>query len=368
MKRVVLLTGHYAASKRRAGFHWLADAFARAGWDTGFVTVSLSWLSVLRGGFRTEYPIRAEANRIVPEGPGRWRYVWFTRWHPVALRPAWLDRCATPWWRRYGRLPLGALEAELRRADLVVFESTAGLLLADRIAALAPRGRCVYRVSDDLDLLRAPHAVREAERAALPRFARVSVPSRRLLERFAGVATAALDPHGVPAEALDRPTASPYPDDAATDAVFVGVNWLDRDALLRAATALPDWRFHVIGPHRGLPALPNLRALGELAFEDTVPYLQHADVGLAMLGGAPGMEVFTDSLKILQYTWCRLPIVAPEAMASGRPHVHTYRPGDTASIRAACLAARAHDRATITRAGIQTWDALAATLAGAGEL
>ena len=120
----------------------------------------------------------------------------------------------------------------------------------------------------------------------------------------------------------------------------------------------------MIGPHPGLPGLPNLRALGEMAFEDTVPYLQHADVGLAMLGGAPGMAVFTDSLKILQYTWCRLPIVAPEAMASGRPHVHTYRPSDTASIRAACLAARAHDRATISRAGLQTWDALAATLAG----
>jgi 2-beta-glucuronyltransferase len=263
-------------------------------------------------------------------------------------------------------LPLGALGPELARADCVVFESTAGLLLVDRVAALTPGARLVYRVSDDLQLLGAPQAVQAAERAALPRFARVSVPSAALLRRFAGVPQAALDPHGVPAAALDAPTPRPFPSDGATHAVFVGVSWLDTDALGRAAGALPDWRFHVIGPHPGVPRLPNVEALGELPFEATVPYLQHADVGLAMLDGGPGMEVFTDSLKILQYTWCRLPIVAPEALRSGRPHVHTYRPGDAASIRAACLAARAHDRATIPRAGIQTWDALAATLAGEG--
>jgi len=32
MKRVVLVSGHYFESRRRAGFHWLAEAYWRAGW------------------------------------------------------------------------------------------------------------------------------------------------------------------------------------------------------------------------------------------------------------------------------------------------------------------------------------------------
>ncbi len=60
MKRVVLITGHYWNSKRKAGFHWLADAFLRQGWEVVFFTAPpapLSLLSVIRRDYRLDYPV-----------------------------------------------------------------------------------------------------------------------------------------------------------------------------------------------------------------------------------------------------------------------------------------------------------------------
>src|SRR5687767_6242272 len=44
-RRAVLLSGHYYASKRKANFHFLADSYARQGWDVTFVTTQISPIS-----------------------------------------------------------------------------------------------------------------------------------------------------------------------------------------------------------------------------------------------------------------------------------------------------------------------------------
>jgi 2-beta-glucuronyltransferase len=365
--RVVLVSGHYLRSKRKAGFHWLADAWHRAGWDVTFATVGLSWISVLARNHRLAYPVRAEAGRLLEVAPGLRSFVWFTRWHPVALRPRWLDRLAAPFWRRYGRLPLGALEGPVREADCLVFESAVGLFCVDAMRALNPRARFVYRVSDDLAYLGAPAALLACERRVAASFDLVSIPSPAMAPRLAAVCAPVHHPHGVRTELLDVPTPDPYGAAPRPRAVFVGVDRLDTDFLARAARLCPDWSFHVIGPRERLrpPAAPNVTAYGELPFEATVPYLQHADVGLHARRADPGAEVFADSLKVQQFTWCRLPVVAPRALCrGGRPHVFGYDPGDDASIRAALQAARACDRAAIDRSGVWPWERLAAALAG----
>lgn len=364
MKRVVMVGMHYWGSERRGGFHWLADAWARAGWDVIFVTAGISAISRLAGNFRMRYPVLEEANRLVPKADNLRSYVLYTRWHPVALGPRWLDRLLTPFWRRYRRAPLGPLAGELADADLLVFESMAGLLLVDAMREAAPHARVVYRVSDDLEVMGAPSVLIEEERRLAPAFDRVSVPSAALAERFAGVAEAHVDHHGVRTELFDAATESPYPADDAVDAVFVGVSRLDRPALEAAARLQPGWRFHIIGPLPELPALPNVHGLGELPFEQTVPYLRHADVGLMMLEYEPGAEVFTDSLKVRQYTWCRLPIVAPDFLAADKPHYFVYGRSDLAGLGAALEAAAACDRSAIDRSGVSDWTQLAATLAG----
>ncbi|MFP4053290.1 MAG: glucuronosyltransferase [Phycisphaerae bacterium] len=365
MKRVVLFTLHYWGSRRRAGFHWLADAWHGLGWDVTFVTIYLSRLTALRGqDYRLQYPVLNEANRPVEVRPRLRSYVWLTAFHPLNLRIDWLNRLTSPLMKLYARLPLGPLAELIGQADLLLYESHAGLMLYDRFARLAPKARTVYRVSDSLDLLKTHPAIATAEQAAAPRFNRISCPCRALCERFAGLPAATVDHHGIDPAPFEAPCPDPYPDTGRGRAVFVGTSHVDVDFLARAARLCPQIDFHAIGPVENLPLADNLVAHGTLPFAATVPYLKHADVGLACRSWTPGAETLTDSLKIIQYTWCRLPVVVPRFLDSARANVIPYDVGDDDSIARAMHEALAMDPARVDTSDVQTWTQLARTLAG----
>jgi len=364
MRRVVLVSGHYLGSRRRAGFHWLADAFHRQGWQVTFVTVGFSWLSRLRADHRFDVGAHRSAGRLVELEPGLISYVWFTPYHPLNRLPEVANALLGPLFRGYDRLPLPNLERSVAEADLIIFESMSGLMLVDRFRAWNPAARLVYRVSDDLRLLRAHPVVLEAERHALPAFDLISVPSEYILRQFGGRPNVALQYHGLATAPFDQVTDDPYDHARKGRAVFVGNAYLDTGFLEIAVRDHPDWEFHVIGALGRLPSRQNVIGHGELPFAETVPWLQHADVGLSTLRYRRGAESFTDSLKIIQYTYCRLPIVAPDFMTSSRTNVFTYRPGNADSIREALAAARTFDRSTVDRSTIGTWDDLARKLAG----
>ena len=67
------------------------------------------------------------------------------------------------------------------------------------------------------------------------------------------------------------------------------------------------------------------------------------------------------SLKMIQYSYCRLPIVAPTFAAGGRDHVCAYEPGDEATIVEAFRRAQSFDRGTIETASIRGWQEAGAT-------
>lgn len=365
-KRVVLITGHYFASERKAGFHWLAEAFWQAGWEVIFVTTAISWMSWLQGNYRMAYPIFREAHRL------RWlrerlgSYVWLTPWHPVDLGHPWLNRLAHVLFARYDQFALGDLALLTREADVMIFESKPGLMLFDRLRQRNPQARYVYRVSDDLRLLRTHRVVLDTETRIAPLFDVISVPNAALLRGFAHLPQAALHHHGICKSRFDQPCPSPYTGDWETHLVFIGTAYLDRDFLVRASAHFPTWAFHLIGPLADAPRGANIFAYGELPFDDTVPYLVHADIGLHTLVCKPGAESFADSLKVIQYTYCRLPIVAPEPLRSARRHTFYYQPGDEASMIRALQDARGFDREKVDTAGIHSWASLAQLLAGEG--
>lgn len=367
MKRVVLVTEHCLESKRKAGFHWLADAFWRAGWEVIFHTVALSWLSRLRSDYRVAYIARPVPNRIrwVRERLGS--YTWFTPWHPADLRLPLLNHLSRALFARYGELPLGEVEPFVAEADLVVFESSAGLLLFDRFRRLNHRARFVYRVSDDLNLLRVHPLVREAEMRCAPRFDLISCPSYYIYERFSQFSNAALHPHGVRKDLFDQCKFNPYPP-GSYNVVFVGTSHLDRDFLAIGSELYPSWTFHVIGPLSNIPKRRNIVAHGELSFADTIPYVKFADIGLQTRSYARGAESLTDSLKVMQYTYCGLPIVAPEFLRSPKPHVFYYVPGNVESIRQALAAAHGFDRSKVPRDSVLSWDDVAAAIAGGSPI
>jgi 2-beta-glucuronyltransferase len=362
MKRVVFVTSHYWDSRRKAGFHWLADAFWRAGWDVLFFTESISWLSWLRRDRRFSYPIFREANKLRAIRERMASYVWLTPFHPVNLRNGFLNRLSAPLLSFYGQFPAGEAEPKIAQADLFVFDSDHGLFLFDRFKKCNPRARFVYRVSDDIPMMGHHPMVLQNEERLVAQFDLLSVPCDYLYRRFSHLPHVILQKHGLRKELFDAPSVNPYRGQGPF-LVYVGMDYFDHDFLQRALRVFPQGSFHVFGSIANLPTAANLHAYGECPFVEIVPYLKHADVGLQARSYCPGAECLTDSLKMHQYTYCRLPIVAPLFLKHERPHVSYYEPGNDASIRAALLAAQGYDRASISTAGVLTWDELALKLA-----
>jgi 2-beta-glucuronyltransferase len=361
MNKAILITGHYWDSKRRAGFHWIADALVRLGWDVLFVTTSLSRLSVLRRDYRLSYPVRSEAGVLVRKQANVSSYVWYTPWHPANMRLALLNRVTSPLFSTYGQLSLGSMEGPVSESDLFIFESTAGLMLYDRFRALNSRARFVYRVSDDLRFLRCHPVVTDYEAHFAREFDLISVPSAALAKQFQGLPQVRLLHHGIDKQLFDADWRNPY-DSGRTRAILVGTSHVDYDFLERASRMRPDWDFHLIGPLRAPSLRPNIHVHGEMPFTETVPYVKHAHIGLQSLLFSPGAESLSDSLKVIQYTYCRLPIVAPDFMVSSRRHMVRYDPGSDASIDQALSAAAQFDRLDVDISDIGTWDDVARAL------
>lgn len=367
MKRVVLISEHYFESRRRAGFHWLAEAFWQSGWEVIFMTNYVSWLNLIKKNPRLPGPLLRQAAR--EGGRMKWvrerlaSYVWFTPWHPANLGPATLNRLLTPLHRLWGRLPLGEIRRYLPDANLMIFESTPGLVLFERFKRLNPAGRFVYRVSDDLRLLKRHPVILEAEQRFAPQFDLVSTPSEYIYRKFAHLPSAGLHYHGLNKDVFNQPCPDPYAP-GATNAVFVGNAHFDHDFLERASRLFPDWHFAIIGPLGTLLQRPNITTYGELPFAETIPYIKYADVGLHTLAYSPGAESFTDSLKVHQYTYCHLPVVAPDFLKTSRRNLFYYTPGSDASIQTALQDSLAFDRVSFSPPEMRSWNDLAEILAG----
>ncbi|MFM2062294.1 MAG: hypothetical protein RLZZ507_1964 [Cyanobacteriota bacterium] len=358
MKRVVLITGHYWNSKRKAGFHWLADAFLRQGWEVVFFTAPLSWLSVIRQDYRLDYPIFQEANKLQQVESNLWSYIWFTMWHPANLRLNVLNSLSHGLFRLYGQLPLGPVASMIKDADLFIFESTPAILLFESFKRINPSAKFIYRVSDDLRLLNNHPVVLETEQRITPQFDLVSVPSQYIYRNFDHLTNLELHFHGIRKDLFAQEYANPYPTVNHPNIIFVGNSYFDLDFLDQASQLFPHWQFHIIGPIKNLPARKNIISYGELPFIATIPYLKYADIALQTLVYSNGSESFTDSLKMIQYTYCQLPIIAPEYLSSSKPHVFYYHPGDVNSIRNALLSAKTYEHSKIHTEQIYSWDEL----------
>ncbi len=359
-RSVVLISGHYLGSKRRAGFHHLAGAFWSLGWDVTFATVAISRLSRLRGDYRFAYPVRQEANRLVPVRDRLTSFVLLTQTHPGNLRFGLANRLSTPWFARYARVPFGPLAERLRGADLVLFEGTAALLFVQRVRELASQARLVYRASDDLRALGVHPLILEAEARAIPQFDLVSTTTPEIARVLAAYGPVEVHPPGIDKATFDRPSESPY--GLGPAAVFAGVSPLfDYDSLAAAAELAPHVAFHVIGPPpRAQPA--NVTFQPELPFDELVPYLQHATFGLLLF--PPGYPSLGQGNKIAQYSYCRLPILAPAYLAADRANVCAFEPGDRESLGRALAKAEQMPHSGAFAEGIMSAEELATVLAG----
>lgn len=359
MRTVVLISYHYINSKRKAGFHWLADAYKRKGWKVVFVTAPISLLSWLKNDYRFEYHIFKQANKLIQQEDNFYSYILFSLVHPPRSRGTVIDKLTALLCWVYQKINLGELAECVKKADLIIFESTAALLLYRRFKMINSNAKYVYRVSDDIRFLKLHPIVIKEEESILKSFDLVSASSMYIKNQLSKYSNnVMLHFHGINKHIYDNCTNNPYNTDTC-NAIFVGNSHLDISFLEIASKQFRDVTFHIIGPFDNLPKRGNIIRYGELPFKETVPYVKYANIGLQIRSYCPGAESLTDSLKVLQYTYSKLPIVAPDFLKSPRKNMIYYKPGDIESINQAIKYAMCFDRNSIDTSDIYSWDELA---------
>lgn len=361
--KIVLLSNHWYPSPRRAGFHHLADAWHSQGHTITFVTTGFSYISWIRRDFRTRFlGIRQACNTWQHLQERFDSYVFFTALHPhTTLIPA-IDRLLNPLMACYGRLLPSTLQERITAADIIVYESCAALYLVDQCRQLTPQAQHIYRVSDDIRTMRStPAGMVLLEQTLAHSFSCISVPCYALLQKFSGLPQVSFQPHGLKKDLFDRCITNPYVP-RSRNAIFCGLGFYDANALHAMACTYTDVQFHIIGidaPQKDIP--DNVRYYGELPFTETIPYIKFADIGLYTLqySRSRPMQAYTDSLKIIQYRYCGLPIVAPGFLDLHREGVFYYHPGDPVSCAAALEHALQHGRHSEYADEVHSWDEVA---------
>jgi 2-beta-glucuronyltransferase len=364
MGRVTLVTGHYWDTKRRAGFHWLADAYKNLGYEVLFFSAPISYMLQIKGDYRFEFNLKKEANKLIKKDENLYSYVHFTPWHVANMRSSFLNKISMPLMKLYSKYSFKDAEKFIGLSDMIIFESSPGLFLFEKIKKLNPTARFVYRVSDDLRLLNVHPALIKLEHSILDNFDLVSVPSMYIKNVLS---TLILDKsklkvqlHGINKEIFNTEHESPYK--LNKNAVFVGNSHFDYSFLKIASTFFPEINFHIIGPIPAIENRPNIITYGEIPFKDTIAYIKHADIGLQIRSYSAGAESLTDSLKVLQYTFCKLPIIAPVFLKTSRQNTFYYNIGEESSIESAINAALAFNKKDFDNSEVNSWNEVAAEL------
>ena len=358
----VLFTGHFYQQMRRGSMHWLADELRNCGWHVRFVTFGISELSKLTGD------VRLTGASLPPEGltslaDDLETYFQVTPFHPIDLRKSWLNALAAPIFATFPKFWARAVQRLTRDADLVVLESGLPILLAPLVRQ-STDGKLVYRVNDDVRVMRTPMQVRHGEIEYAPLFDRISLASPVLAKRFERSGKVGLDPMGLETRLFDQPHASPF--DAAplaprweVEAVCAGASHFDAETILTMARLRPTWRFHILGRLRAPLEAPNIVSHGERPFAEVVPFVQHADVGLAPYKDLPGVEYQVHhSNRLMQYAYLRLPSVGPlRMMHPDAPFLVGYDPANEASINTSLERVREMKRENLA-VNVKSWRAL----------
>jgi 2-beta-glucuronyltransferase len=249
-RTVILVSGHTLTSPRKAGFHWLAESLWEQGWTVIFMTTGISTLSRLkRNPDRLELLKTTSLNQLVWHQPHFASFTWYTPWHPIKFQSKPLNVLTDLFFRQYGKFPLYEMESYFKQAELVIFESTSGLMLFDRVRKLNPNAQLVYRVSDDLRLVNTHPCVLQLEQRIAPKFDLISLPSQHLRQIFPPLESVVVHPQGIKPQLFDQPSRNPYgPDEGTINAISVGTMLFDPEFFIYASQAFPHIHFHIM-PH-----------------------------------------------------------------------------------------------------------------------
>ena len=346
----LVVTSHTARTKRKTSILFFTEYLKKMGFSTWLLSVGHSKLQQLikcpREDYFSSYEEESEAY-----GNNR---VWVPLIHPFNLKVSFLNRILEPLFSVYAHFcPLkGIVEP-----NVILIESGVPVLLVRRLHKKFPKSKIIYSVSDRLSTLGVHPMLLKAEKNMLPLLSKIRVPAKVMLEDYSDFGDIAeYIPHGLDKESFDKGEPSPYKE-GSLNAISIGDMLFDSETIEIFSKSFPDVVIHLFGKNAKLgKPFSNVVEHGETSFEKIIPYVQHADIGLApYMDERSANYLSQSSLKMIQYTYCKLPIVAPNFAASGRDNVCGYDCHNNESKIAAFRQTLDFDRSTINVSNILTW-------------
>ena len=339
--RFLFISGHDFRSRRKASVHFIAENLSRVG-DVQFFSVGFSPLSMLRKDPRSHLYQRANRVETVGSVEAFLQKSWF---HPFRL-PVMDDLLPMGFWfQAHARALPSAVRGWIMKADVVFFESGLPISYFPPVKALNPKAKTVYLAADRLDTIGCSRHLQALLLDVAPQFDLIRVPSPVMRHDFGEGANVAVIPHGYDAPASTNAAPSPYK--RPVNAVSVGSMLFDAELIRRLCALAPDVQFHVIGAGAGARGLSaaNLTVYDEMPFQQTRPFIEHADVGVAPYAGSQVSHYLADtSLKLMQFAASGLPAICPRSVAGANTHRFGYDSSHPETALTALRAALAHGR------------------------
>ena len=338
-KFCILSAQHDYRSLRRVNLHFIARELRRQG-DVRFFSCRFSALSYLRDT-DPRLSLSKRVNRIEVQD-GIECFLWKTPLHPPTF-PSSLVGIEALAFRVYEAAAPRVLRKWIVESDVIIIESGVAVVFFDLIKTLNPSARVIYLAADELETIGAASFVRNCLARIHGGFDSVVLTSSAMARDFPQARHAVVVPHGIGEGDFLATSDSPFPA-GSCNGVSVGTMLFDERLFRLAAPRCPDVTFHAIGS--GLVSAPtrdgNVTYLPEMKFADTIPYLKHANFGIAPYRqeGVPPYLADT-SMKLMQFGHLGLPAICPDAAVGGHPFRFGYDVEQPETIAAAIRAALA---------------------------
>ncbi len=356
--RAVIFSYHTIGfGARKTSIVFLAEELAKLGWQTDFVTAQLSLLSALARVPRLKMVPYKLRNTWIERDYGMSTFVWVPLIHPATTGLSLIDKMATPLFYLYPHLLPETIRRKVRSAQLIVIESCSAILLFPLLKRLAPNAKFVYRASDPLDAIGMHPILETVLNRTAADFDLFASPSKLILADFPSEVKTCYLPQGLQKSLFDVSVPCPFVGNGP-HAIVAGDMMFDLSSFEMMVRNFPHITFHAFGGMEleDLASSHNLIHHGEVPFETLRNFILHADIGIAPYQDRPDLHYLVESsLKLVQYTYARLPILAPHFCKGDRDHLKGYTPGNEASIIQAVEEVCRVDRRTIDSSEIYDW-------------
>ena len=363
--KILFVSAHaFLPSTRKASIHFVSEALAARGHSVSMVSVGFSQLTRLKDPGLYRQLAAEHGNRFIERMPRYRTACYLPLLHPYSSGRQWLDRCTSAAFRLYGAILPRFLREEVAEADVVFLESGTGICFFDAIRRANARARIVYFRRDRLDTVRASTHLIALEQRLARSCDLVLVNAQRMADDLPSGISLAYVPQGIDTAAFDQCNVSPYPH-GSRNAVAVGNMLFDKAAISDMARHNPDVAFHLFGKGMSGNYPANVNVYGERPFAEIIPYIKFADIGIAPYRMTENeLYLAQSSLKLQQYAYCRLPVLAPDLLSGVRDNIVPYRQTGEDDWTGVVQAALRMNHDPAWQDGILSWDDVAAQTEG----